>query len=127
MRSLRRGSVPISRASLVRTERRQLVEGHRHSLARRDQIGEQLLIDIEGAFVFAAVAEVVASREYSPYLRPEPERVGKDLKDDVAIRGPVPRMPQRGQTQRMGGIVGEIEATLRRIRLVFRVGEPSQP
>ena len=60
--------------------------------------GEQLLIDIKIAFILSAVTEVVSSSQNPPDLRSEPERVRKNLEDDIAVRRAIARTPQAGET-----------------------------
>ncbi len=47
----------------------------------------------------------------------------QDLKDYIPIRGAIPRATQRRETERVRGIVGEVEAAFERVRLALGVGE----
>lgn len=87
----------------------ELVERGRDDLARVDQVSNQALVDVQIAFVLAAIAEVMAPGEHSPDLRADSKRVRKDLKYDVSVRGTITRAAERREGQRVRGIVGEIE------------------
>ena len=51
------------------------------------------------------------------------QRVGQGLEDEVSVLGAVAEATERREGQRMRGVVGEIEATLRRKRRVGGIGE----
>jgi len=99
------------------------VEGGRDGLARVYQVGEQALVDVQIAFILPAIAEVVAPGKHPPHLGAETERVREHLKHDVAVRGTIARVAKRGEAERVGGVVGEIESTLQRICLVLCIGK----
>ena len=52
--------------------------------------------------------------------------MGKDLKDDVSVRRPIPGTTKGRQTQRVRGIVGEIEPALDRVGFLLGVGKPRE-
>jgi hypothetical protein len=60
------------------------------SLHTLSEIGDQPLIHIQVALVFALIPDLVAFREHAPGLMAEYQRVWHDLKDDVPAVGPVP-------------------------------------
>src|SRR5450759_4766222 len=91
-----------------------------------DQIQDQPLINIEGAFVFAPITHIVALRQDSPDLRTKTKRVRQHLKDDVPLGWPESMAPECRQAESVSGAVGEIEPAVQRVRHVLRVLEPCQ-
>ena len=74
-----------------------------------DQIQDQPLINIEGAFVLVPIPHIVALRQDSPDFRPQGQSIRQHLKNDVPFRRSESVVPERRQTQCVSGAVGEIE------------------
>src|SRR2546425_8398577 len=91
-----------------------------------DQIQDQPLINIEGAFVLGPIPHIVALRQDSPDFRPQAQSVRQHLKNDVPFRCAESVVPERRQTQCVSGAVGEIEPAVQRVRFVLRVLEPCE-
>ena len=64
-----------------------------------EQVGDEALIDLQQAFVFAEVAPVVAHVQHTPDLWPEPKRMRQQLEDHIAVAGPIAFGPKRGQAR----------------------------
>ena len=94
-----------------------------NGIARRDEIRHDASIDEQLTLVFTLIAQLVTSVEYTPHLWTETECVRQDLKDYIPIRGAIPRATQCRETERVRGIVGEVEAAFERVRLALGVGE----
>jgi len=72
-----------------------MLERRRDDLAGVDQVSQQTLVDVKIAFVFSAIADVMALRKNTPHLRTDTERVRKRLEHDVSVRGAIPGPAQR--------------------------------
>jgi hypothetical protein len=99
------------------------VERGPDGFARIDQVGKQALVDMQIAFIFSAIPEVMAPGKNPPHLGTETERVREHLKDDVSVRGTISGVAQRREAQRVRGVVGEVESTLQGIRWLLRIGK----
>ena len=116
----------VRRVSGASTNRRQRFELRRHRAACRDQIRDEALVDIEIAFIFTKIANLVTLGEQAPRFGPEAKRVRQHLEHDVPIGRPEATVPQCCETKRMGCVVDEIEAPFERICEVARIFEPYQ-
>ena len=90
-------------------------------LRRLDQAGHQPLVNVQQPLVFAQIPCVVALVQHAPDFRPQAQRVRQHLKDDVALAGAITLPPQRGQAQRVRGVVGQVETALQRQSEVGRI------
>src|SRR5437879_2910377 len=85
-----------------------------NSAACGDKIGDNARVDIQIAFVFTEIAQLVALGQHAPDFGAEAERVRQDLKHDVAVLRAIARAAQSGKTKRMRGVVSQVEATFQR-------------
>ena len=92
-------------------------------MAGRDKIDHHSVVDEQFAFILALIAQFVTSVQDPPYLGAETERMRKDLKHDIPIRGTISGPTQCGKAERVRCVVGEIESTLDRVGVALRVGE----
>ena len=73
---------------------------------------DELLINFRVVLILSKIAFTVSVVEHSSLIVGQVDGVLRALEDQVAKFGAVARRPQGGQRQRMGGVVGKIEATL---------------
>ena len=83
-------------------------------MARNDEIGDDALVQVEVALVFAEIANVMALGQNAPDLWLQTQRVRQKLKNNVAVAGSVPMPAQGCQAKRMCGVVSQVEAALQR-------------
>lgn len=65
----------------------------------------------------------MASVEDAPYLGAETEGMRKHLKYDIPIGGAISGATQCCKTERVRGVISEIESTLERVGVALRIGE----
>lgn len=110
----------------VGESRLQCVQLDRYCLAGRDEIFHQAPVNIEPAFVFSGVSEIVRFRENSPDLCTQTQRVGKYLEVDVALGWTIAFMPQSGQAKSVRCVVSQVEAAGKGIRRVAGIFQPCE-
>jgi hypothetical protein len=92
--------------------RSQRINLRRNNLACRHQISDDPLIHIQVALVLTKIANVMAFRQNAPHLWSDSKCLRQELKDKIAIGAAIPTSTQRRQAQRVGGVVGQVEAAL---------------
>ncbi len=87
-----------------------------HSLRnfRRDPYHgcDELFVHVDVALVLGKVSFAVSLIQYPPLLRGQVDRVLQALEDQISCGRPIPSKSQCRQSEGMGRVVGEIEATL---------------
>ena len=114
---------PAASAAIPLVPRIALLDRLQHGSGCTQEFGKKLLVYVQHAFVFREVALLVAFVEYAPDLRAKTESVRQYLEDDVAMLRAEAQLPQRRETQGVGGIVGEIKAALDGVLRVLRILE----
>ena len=83
-------------------DRPKLIDLSFQNRSRFKQVRDKLIVDVDDAFVFGAVAALMAEVEHAPNLGTDTERVGQDLENCVAIRRPIPMPAKCGEGQGVG-------------------------
>lgn len=104
--------------------RRKFLQRSRNRPASHNQIGNDAFVDVEIAFVFAEIADVMALGEHSPNFGAQPERMRQHLKHHKPVAGAITVMAQRGQTEGVRCVIGEIKPPFERIGYLAGVFEP---
>lgn len=91
-----------------------------------DQVRHDAFIDIEIAFVFTEITNIVTFCQYAPNFRTKSERVWQQLEDDIPIGRTIAMPAKCGEAHGVRGIVGEIETAFQRKVGLLRILQSPQ-
>jgi hypothetical protein len=94
--------------------RSELRDASRHFMRHAKEGGHELLIDIGNAFILDKVSFAVRAVEDTPLFRGDLQGMSQCLEHEIAIVRPITVPAQRGERERVRGVVGEVEAAVQR-------------
>ena len=81
---------------------------------------------VEVAFVFSKITQLMKLGEHTPHLWAQTQRMGEYLENDATIPRPVTMPPQSCQTEAVRGVIGKNEPAFQRIGGVLRIPKTDQ-